>query len=458
MPEITGNVKVDRLPVIISHINGEQLLGVPKLSTGKGIDMCDAIYELLVEWNVDQNISALCCDTTFSNTGKINGAASLLEQKLERDLLYLPCRHHIYEIVLRAVFESKFGSATSGSDVPLFKRFQSYWPNINKMNFKPVLQDEKLFRNLIDVKEEISNFYKYQLEKQTARDDYLELLQLTLICLGTSSKTIFRYPGPMHHARWMSKALYSLKIYLFRTEFNLTEFEENNLRDICAFIIRFYVKAWFKCPAASLAPYQDLCLIREIYNYKSCDKQISEAVIKKFSNHLWYLSDECVALSLFDENVSNEIKREISDKIKTLKSNNYDGDDTDYDDDVDVIENMKRVPLKPSEIGTFIQKGLPDFVTGNTHKFFNRFGISTNFLNEDPFKWNENEAYIEGKNIIHHLNVVNDAAERGVKLIEEYNKVLTKKEDEKQYLLQVVTDYRKNFKSHTKTALSSTKS
>lgn len=53
---------------------------------------------------------------------------------------------------------------------------------------------------------------------------------------------------------------------------------------------------------------------------------------------------------------------------------------------------------------------------------------------------------------------INDAAERGVKLIEEYNNILPKKEEEKQYLLQVVTDYRKNFKSHTKTALTSTTS
>lgn len=449
-----GNVKVDRLPIIISHNNGEQLLGVPKLHTGKGIDMCDAIYEHLLDWNVDQNIVALCCDTTASNTGRINGAASLLEKKLEKDLLYLPCRHHIYEVILRGVFECKFGPTTS-NDVPLFKKFQVQWPNINKKNFEPALQDEKVFTILNSVKDDISNFCKQQLKKEIARDDYQELLELTLIFLGTNTKATFRSPGPMHHARWMSKALYSLKIFIFRTEFALSELEENNLKDICIFIVRFYVKAWLNCPVASLAPYQDFSFIREIYNFKSFDYKISEAVIKKFSNHLWYLSDECIALSLFDESVPYETKKIISYKIGALKNANVQDDDGDSND---LVENVKRIQLKPDAVKIFVQKDLHDFVTANTHKFFDRFEISTNFLNEDPLKWNKNEAYNKGKNLINNLNVVNDTAERGVKLIEEYNKVLTKKEEEKQYLLQVVAEYRKNFKHHTKKSLSGNKS
>lgn len=103
---------------------------------------------------------------------------------------------------------------------------------------------------------------------------------------------------------------------------------------------------------------------------------------------------------------------------------------------------------------SFLKRDLHDFVTAHTINFFTRFGICSNFLKEDPLIWNENENYNNAKKFVQlNLNVVNDAAERAVKLIEEYNKVLTKKEEEKQYLLQVVTDYRKNYKYCTKTAL-----
>jgi len=41
------------------------------------------------------------------------------------------------------------------------------------------------------------------------------------------------------------------------------------------------------------------------------------------------------------------------------------------------------------------------------------------------------------------LRVVNDTAERGVKLFEEYNSLLTNDEEEKQFILQVVEANRK---------------
>jgi hypothetical protein len=41
------------------------------------------------------------------------------------------------------------------------------------------------------------------------------------------------------------------------------------------------------------------------------------------------------------------------------------------------------------------------------------------------------------------LQVVNDTAERGVALIQQFNKTLTKYEDDLQFLLQVVADHRR---------------
>jgi len=52
--------------------------------------------------------------------------------------------------------------------------------------------------------------------------------------------------------------------------------------------------------------------------------------------------------------------------------------------------------------------------------------------------------------------VVNDCAERGVALIQSYNNALTKNEDEKQYLLQLVSDHRKKYPKPNKTVLKTT--
>ena len=39
--------------------------------------------------------------------------------------------------------------------------------------------------------------------------------------------------GAFHHARWMPKALYCLKIYLFKHQFLITIEEETRIRDTC---------------------------------------------------------------------------------------------------------------------------------------------------------------------------------------------------------------------------------
>lgn len=65
------------------------------------------MFHLLQLWEQTDNVQACCFDTISSNTGCCSGAAALLEQLLGRSLLYLPCRHHISEIILKAVFELK---------------------------------------------------------------------------------------------------------------------------------------------------------------------------------------------------------------------------------------------------------------------------------------------------------------------------------------------------------------
>jgi len=69
--------------------------------------------------------------------------------------------------------------------------------------------------------------------------------------------------------------------------------------------------------------------------------------------------------------------------------------------------------------------------------------LSTEFLSTDPDMWEEQESYAVAKRRLATLKVVNDTAERGVALIQEYNyKTLTKDERDLQFLLQVVADHR----------------
>ncbi|XP_044592200.1 ABC transporter G family member 7-like [Cotesia glomerata] len=127
LSDITGIEQVNRLPIILSSSGKFQLLGIPKLESGTGQNQASAIITTVKQWNINtDNIKALCSDTTASNTGIRNGACVLVEKALNRQLLYLPCRHHIFEIVLRSAFEI-YWPASSGPNVPIYQRFKKKW-------------------------------------------------------------------------------------------------------------------------------------------------------------------------------------------------------------------------------------------------------------------------------------------------------------------------------------------
>jgi hypothetical protein len=102
------------------------------------------------------------------------------------------------------------------------------------------------------------------------------------------------------------------------------------------------------------------------------------------------------------------------------------------------IETQKKLLLKPDELIHFINRDLPtDLLSPQSLKIFSRFNIPSDFLEVDPLEWNNNNEYLKARSVLASLKVVNDTAERNVKLMEEYNQKMTKNEEQKQFLLKV---------------------
>ena len=118
-----GSDKEDRLAIIITDGEVEQIIGIPIIQNSSGREQSHAVFEVLLDWDMADKVKALCCDTTTSNFGRVNGACNLLEQMLETDLLYLPCRYPFYELILKSAFD-KLMPSCSGPDVSLIKRFK----------------------------------------------------------------------------------------------------------------------------------------------------------------------------------------------------------------------------------------------------------------------------------------------------------------------------------------------
>jgi len=79
--------------------------------------------------------------------------------------------------------------------------------------------------------------------------------------------------------------------------------------------------------------------------------------------------------------------------------------------------------------------------------------INQSFLKNYPTSWESSENYINGKKNINSLKIVNDTVERAVKLMEQYNAILTLDEDQKQFILKYVQKHWKIYTDCKKSTL-----
>ena len=132
--------------------------------------------------------------------------------------------------------------------------------------------------------------------------------------------------------------------------------------------------------------------------------------------HSWYLSHELATLSLFSQHVSPKEKAQL-------------------------IASMK------DDRGLHLVQSLPRTITelSISRSFFRTTVIDNSFLEIPVDEWPESHSYKIAYEFVSKLACVNDSAERGVSLIQNFNSTITTNEEQKQFLLQVVEKHRRHF-------------
>lgn len=183
----------------------------------------------------------------------------------------------------------------------------------------------------------------------------MEFLELMIICFGETCPKGNRLhvPGAFHYARWIAKAIYVLKIYLFRGEFALSSEEMVGIKDICIFITSLYIETWFNAPIPEKARHQDLRFVQQLYAYQAVDKSASQKGLHKFSGHLWYLTSERAALSFFYADLSFDVKRRMVAKL----------------DEIDTKIPFKKIVIKNIDMKNYVNASVEKFNSGESKNF-----------------------------------------------------------------------------------------
>ena len=141
-------------------------------------------------------------------------------------------------------------------------------------------------------------------QKYHPRGDYKECLALS----RPASPVVLQKCGSVSKARWMAKIIYTLKMVLcwpkIKHEGILHQDKFVDLLKFVNFVVYIYIEQWFAAPLPTQAPLNDLTFRKKLVHYSTVDRGISDAAVKAFKGHLWYLTENLICLSLFDNRVS----------------------------------------------------------------------------------------------------------------------------------------------------------
>jgi hypothetical protein len=243
----------------------------------------------------------------------------------------------------------------------------------------------------------------------------------------------------------MAYAIYFIKIQLMSERFEMTEEETRNVHKMANFIALFHTRPFIQSRLASLAPAVDLRYLSQMIWFKKKDETVGNVAIKSICNHLWYLTEELVVFSFFDESLPNALRESMVKQLLTFNRSK------------DFPPGKPKFPLiNPDEIDYPNQLNL--FVGAKSWLLFNLLNIDGEMLDwmQVPVVyWEKMSGYRKLKEIVSAFEVVNDCAERAIKMITDFKDATTNVE-EQEFLLQVVEEYRKKFDVNSKSSLGKT--
>lgn len=432
-----GERREKLLAIVLSNRNEAKLLEMVEVERGTGNAHAEAIFQTMIKWNIIHRVHSISYDTEGVNTGNVRGVGHILEAKLDRALLRLPCRHHILEVILSKVFAVLLENKET-VESPTIKLFEQFSKQYFKEDFQRELYtsclNDSFVADLFTFQEikNIKDFCRDQLQKINSRSDYVELLQLTLKMLGEQNRYNIQAPGSYSRARFINKILYCMKMYLYKDQLEIDAVTITSIKRFLIFVLKVYLIKWFRCTNSVEAPRNDLEMLKSIYDLETLLPNVAKHALVKIRKHLWYLSETLIALSFFDRNVPIDEKRRMIERIEDEPNDEADPNRAEISEE---LEKQDVLNLR-----------LSNFVSKRTMRFFDITGIDRSFLNVDPNLWEKNESYIRAQHAAELIPVVNDAAERSIAMYQQY-KDRAKDKTHRDNLLQVVEQERKKFKS-----------
>ena len=220
---------------------------------------------------------------------------------------------------------------------------------------------------------------------------------------------------------------------MFADQLDLEEGLCSLLRRMVLFLALVYAPAWLACTVAADAPVLDLAMQKDLLSFKAIDSGVAEAALRVMSRHVWYVRPQAVPLAMCSERLGEDEKEAMARTLlRCSKAEDY------VDENVVVTESTE----------------LSGLIDERSWFLFDEMSVcEPSWLHLPATEWSDDSEYMKFNEFVSGLNVTNDLAERGVKLIEDFINTSTKNEEQLQALMQVVEAHRRQYPDCKKSTL-----
>ena len=156
------------------------------------------------------------------------------------------------------------------------------------------------------------------------------------------------------------------------------------------FVVFVYLRAWFTAPALVYTVFNDISLFRSLHKFKSVDSKVSTITTAVLNRHTWYLTEELIPLTLFNEDLSLSERTLLATKIGQIT----------YGETEIRKPTLPVINEKPE---------LSDFVGERSNVLFKLLEIPVTFLQNSD--WHLMSEYDAVKKNINNLCPLNDSCE-----------------------------------------------
>ena len=248
-----------------------------------------------------------------------------------------------------------------------------------------------------------------------------------------------RRPGSYHHARFMGKSLYPLKIFLLGHIFPLSRRENENLIRIAEYIILLYTRYFLSSRLRTAALRLDLSFWYDFQSYRALlpaifQRKIVDSAWESVKRYLWYLCPEMVVLGLFDDGLSEWEKERMASELQQTPR-------------PDVFQTEKPGQPHFQPIAAHLTPERPPlamFISKLSWLAFHSLDVDMahmHWLTLPPSTWDQFATYTHLRSFLQDMQVVNDAAELVVKDVQEYGH-MNRATGDRDNVILVATEHR----------------